>query len=140
MIRLRHHGLLLVSLVVIGGAFCVASPTRRFLARVNVSQSDEPASLEEPVTMEDLTFGAYDVNGKRYTVSAATASLRFQRLGFLQTALVPTVELHDVVIDRAGAAGAAQRMELPRATVDWSTKTVRDPSGAVILSDKPSFH
>lgn len=90
--------------------------------------------------MEDLTFGAYDVNGKRYTVSAATASLRFQRLGFLQTALVPTVELHDVVIDQAGARGAAQRTELPRVTVDWPTKTVRDPSGTIILSDRPSSH
>ena len=137
---LRRHGLLLVSLAVIGGAVCVASPTRQLLARLQVGTPKAPEVVEEPVTMEDLTFGAYDVNGRRYTVSATTASLRFQRLGFLQTALVPTVELHEVVIDRVGARGAVERMALPRATVDWPTKTVRDPSGTVILSDRPSSH
>ncbi len=101
----------------------------------------EPVDVNtpEPSVMEDIHFVAYEAGGKQYSVSAASAQPSRWRLGFLQLALVPTLELHDAVIERVGPDGP-ERLEVPHATVEWPTKTIRDPSGRILVKADQSLH
>lgn len=93
-----------------------------------------PSATEDPVTLQDVDFSAYDMTGRRYHVTAQTAAPSTLRFGFLHLALVPTVEMREVVIERARPDGTIERVELPEAVVEWESKTVRTSSGRIIAS------
>ena len=114
--------------------WCHRAPSTR-LRLADLAAGDavqEPAN--EPAPMNDVEFAAYGTGGHYYRVSADTAVPSNLRIGFLQTALIPTMELERAVVEQPGPDGAVERIELPHAVMELETKKVRDPSGHVIAS------
>lgn len=96
--------------------------------------ADEEQASESNVMMDSVEFDAYGRDGRRYHVSAEAAVPSTLRLGFFRTALVPTVELQQAVVERTRPDGTIERIELPEAVVEWNSKTVRNASGRIIAS------
>ncbi len=87
----------------------------------------------EPFLM-GVQLASYECGRSRFIVHAARGYAGRQRVGFFQTALVPTVELEDVTIERLQDNGTTETMRLPAVTVNWLTKAISTPSGKPLLS------
>ncbi len=127
---MKRLGLLVLS---VGALIWVARPSAPQWSDLAPSGAgEEPAGVSS--VMDDVEFVAYEVGGRRYHVSAQAAVPSTLRLGFFRTALVPTVELQQAVVERTRPDGTIERIELPEAVVEWNSKTVRNASGRVIAS------
>ena len=89
---------------------------------------------EEPPLFEGVSLVGYDlsegrVRSQALLVQAARGYAGRKRWGFLQTALIPTVELEDVIVEKIHADGTVERVQAPAAVVDWASKHVTTPSG-----------
>ena len=80
-----------------------------------------------------LQLTSYDCAQRRWVMSAARGYASRKRLGFLQTALVPTVELENVMIERVRDDGTIETQRLAQAVIDWSSKTVSTLTGSLRL-------
>lgn len=79
--------------------------------------------------MEGLSIDAYDTWQRSMVIQADRAYASTKRLGFLQTGLVPTLELHDVVITQFHPDGTTSHTHAPSAVIDWSNKHLISVSG-----------
>lgn len=96
-----------------------------WLALQPAGESVRPAEVSSPAFMENVVLQAYDAKARVLQVKAARAYPSQKRLGFFRTALVPTIALEDVVIERAGADGRPEQVRQAHATIDWVSKSVR---------------
>lgn len=90
---------------------------------------------EEPAgsLFDDVRIAAYDCGQQRVLVEAARGRAGAKRFGFLQTALIPTVELEDVTVEWIRDDGAREQTQLPTAAIDWVSKTVLTPAGTSLV-------
>lgn len=105
------------------------------VGRAGVSPAITPSAPEAvlPSTrtpiMEGLLFQAYDQASHGAKVEAARAYASTKRWGFLQVALIPTVELEDVTVESTAPDGTLMQKHWPTAVMDLSTKRLHTPSG-----------
>lgn len=90
-----------------------------------------PGVVQEPPldsTFEQLKIQFHPRTGpeRKVVVRAARGVPGQKRIGFLQTALMPTLELKGVTIERTLADGTVHEDELPSATLDWATKNISE--------------
>ena len=89
-----------------------------------------PASeRDEPPLFEGLSLIGYDFSEERaqsqaLLVHAARGYAGRKRWVFLQTALIPTVELEHVTVEKVHADGTVERVQAPAAVMDWSSKDI----------------
>ncbi len=96
------------------------------------------SSVRMPI-MEGLLFQAYDQASHGARVEAARAYASTKRWGFLQVALIPTVELEDVRVEYTASDGTLTQEHWPTAVMDLSTKRLHTPSGTLdVLPQAPS--
>ena len=87
----------------------------------------------EPGTQEPLVKGfraeAYECGRLLGVVEAARGIPGTKRLGFLRTALIPTIELEEVRVERRREDGTLEELRVPRAIMEWGSKALSTPSG-----------
>ena len=103
------------------------------------SKPDEAAERQDLRTplVEQFEMEVYDTTGpgrRLSTVHAARGYAETKRLGFLQTALVPTLELEEVSLERRRTDGTWTQRHLPTAIVEWDSKTLATPTGHTIAA------
>lgn len=101
--------------------------------RAPVAHNNTLAALP-PMEMEGVHAEAFDACRRRLTVEAARGYGSRKRLGFLQTALVPTIELEQVKITRFHDDGRIEQTEAPDAVIDWTSKRLSSRSGKPLFS------
>ena len=95
-------------------------------------------SITSEVTDVELT--AYVCGERRMTLRAARAVPGRARLGFFQTALIPTMELEHVTFERPRPDGSVEVGQLPAASVNWLTKHVTLPDGTPLFELRVGFN
>ena len=96
-------------------------------------RSDRLPASPGPI-LTGLEFSWYECGTRRVRIHAARGRVERQRIGFLQTALVPVLELEDVTVERLPHDGASgEMMTLPLARVNWLAKALVSDSGRVLL-------
>ncbi|MBI3320091.1 MAG: hypothetical protein HYZ89_05850 [Candidatus Omnitrophica bacterium] len=85
-----------------------------------------------------MRLAAYDCGHQTLLVEAARGRASTKRLGFLQTALVPTVELESVTVTWVHDDGAQEQAYLPAAVIDWTKKTLLAASGTTLVRPHPT--
>ncbi len=93
-----------------------------------------PSEQAAVPAIEQLQFEAFDCGRRQVTVRAERGTPSTQRIGFLRTALIPTLELEQVTIERPGTAGVIETFHVPLASVNWVTKTISTPNHERIFS------
>ena len=121
----RHAGLGIMGIGLIVIALVVVSPTSQ-------QESATPAPEAKPL-MQGLRFESFDCGQRQVVVEAARARAGRQRIGFLQTALMPTLELEQVRVTIVREDGTTETRQAPFAIMDWRTKTVSSPSGTLLV-------
>ena len=90
---------------------------------------------ERQPLFEGLRLERYDQEGRqRFVVLADRGYAGHKRVGFLQTALIPTVELEQVTVERRSPDGSIDTRHVDDAIIDWSTKRLVSRSGDVLLA------
>lgn len=108
-----------------------AFATLVMVAPTGARAADAP---DEPSLVTDLELTAYVCGERRMSLRAARAVPGRARVGFFQTALVPTMELEDVTFERRKPDGSVETVRVPGATVNWITKAVTFPDGTPPLA------
>ena len=122
----RFRTLILSSGVVASFCCCLGTPIR------SGSIVSERPNSKQPL-FAGLQVEAYDCAKRRFVVRAARGYPSRKRFGFLQTALVPTVELEDVTVERFRDDGTVEAIRVPAAVMDWMSKAVSTPRGTPLL-------
>lgn len=107
------------------GVFCVA--------RIGLTSLHAAETPTRGILIERVLIHSYVSGHRAFSIRAARGYAGTKRWGFLQTALVPTVELEDVVIERVHDDGTIESIHLPVAIIDWNTKSLYSPSGKSLL-------
>ena len=100
-----------------------------------VCRGDTAAKSREPV-MRHLRVEAYDCDQRTAVVEAARGYAGNKRLGFLQTALIPTMELEEVMAEWVRDDGTKEQVRLPAAVMDWTSRRIVTPSGTSLFTPR----
>ncbi len=119
----------------LSGWLCVGSLVVFLIHASATVATAEPHASAGP-SVEGLDLQAFDADGQRtLRVRAARAYTSEKRWGFLKTALIPTLELEEVVVERHRADGTLEQRQIPRASLDWKRKVLLTSSGKSVFRD-----
>jgi hypothetical protein len=100
-------------------------------------QDESTAQDNQQPLVSGLRLESFDCAKRQVVVEASRGYAGRKRLGFLQTALVPTLELEEVSITTFNDDGTVETRQAPQAILDLRTKTIFSSSGK-ILARQPS--